>query len=130
MTMIERDDTTRIVHARWRGPMIGIIDEGTRSGMEILAFALKANGVVLMGQPTAADVVAGRAFLLPDDSMLEVAVADVFVDGIRLEGRGVMPDIAVPFDLPYAAGADPQLAAALDEITRQLATGFGPPTTP
>jgi C-terminal processing protease CtpA/Prc len=30
-----------------------------------------------------------------------------------LEGRGVTPDIVVPFDLRYAAGRDPQLDAAL-----------------
>jgi carboxyl-terminal processing protease len=36
------------------------------------------------------------------------------VDGERLEGVGVEPDIEVPFDFRYAAGNDPQLARALD----------------
>jgi len=130
MTMVERDGDTNLIHARWRKPMVAIIDKGTRSGMEILAYALKSNGVTLIGQPTAADVVAGRGFLLPDNSLLELAVADVFVDGKRLEGVGVTPDIPVPFDIRYAAGADPQLAAALDEMTRQLAAGHGAPRTP
>lgn len=130
MTMIDRDGDANLIHARWRKPMVAIIDDGTRSGMEILAYGLKANGVTLIGQPTAADVVAGRAFLLPDDSLLELAVADVFVDGRRLEGTGVTPHIPVPFDIRYAAGADPQLAAALDEVTRQLAARLGPPGTP
>ena len=112
--------------------MVAIIDEGTRSGMEILAYALKNNGVRLVGTPTAANVLAGRGFLLPDDSLLELAVADVFVDGKRLEGVGVEPDLAVPFDVRYAAGADPQLAAA-GASTRsrgQLAAGLLPPSTP
>ena len=130
MTMVERDGDTSLVHARWRKPIVAVIDKGTRSGMEILAYALKSNGVTLIGQPTAADVVAGSGFLLPDNSLLELAVADVFVDGKRLEGVGVSPDIPVPFDIRYAAGADPQLATALDEVTRQLAADPGPPGTP
>lgn len=130
MTMVERDGDTNLIHARWRKPMVAIIDQGTRSGMEILAYALRSNGVTMIGQPTAADVVAGRGFLLPDNSLLELAVADVFVDGKRLEGVGVTPDIPVPFDIRYAAGADPQLATALDEVTRQLAAGLGAPGTP
>jgi carboxyl-terminal processing protease len=130
MTMVSNDGDTSLIHARWRKPMIAIIDEGTRSGMEILAYALKANGVRLIGTRTAANVLAGRGFLLPDDSLLELAVDDVFVDGKRLEGVGVEPDLVVPFDVRYAAGADPQLAAALDEITGQLAAGLLPPSTP
>jgi carboxyl-terminal processing protease len=130
MTMVERDGDTNLIHARWRKPMVAVIDKGTRSGMEILAYALKSNGVTLIGQPTAADVVAGSGFLLPDNSLLELAVADVFVDGKRLEGIGVTPDVPVPFDIRYAAGADPQLATALDEVTRQLAADPGPPGTP
>ncbi len=130
MTMVFRDDKIDLVHARWRKPIVAIIDEGTRSGMEILAYALKENGVTLIGAPTAADVLAGRAFWLPDGSLLEIAVADVFVDGARLEDIGVQPDIAVPFDFRHAAGADPQRAAAIEELSRHLATGFPGPRTP
>ncbi|WP_421725835.1 S41 family peptidase [Bauldia sp.] len=130
MSMTYRSGETNTIHARWRKPLVAIIDEGTRSGMEILAYALKDNNITLVGQPTAADVVAGRAFLLPDDSMLEVAVADVFVDGVRLEGAGVAPHIDVPFDVRYAAGADPQRAAALDEVVRQLNAAMTVPKTP
>lgn len=36
------------------------------------------------------------------------------IDGERLEGVGVQPDVAVPVPLPYADGADPQLERALD----------------
>ncbi|MEQ9690384.1 MAG: S41 family peptidase, partial [Bauldia litoralis] len=130
MTMVFRDDKIDLVHARWRKPIVAIIDEGTRSGMEILAYALKENGVTLIGAPTAADVLAGRAFWLPDGSLLEIAVADVFVDGGRLEDVGVQPDIAVPFDFRHAAGADPQRDAAIEELSRHLATGFPGPRTP
>jgi carboxyl-terminal processing protease len=123
MEMIENDGDTRFINTRWKKPVVAIIDEGTRSGMEIFADALKANGIPLVGAPTAGDVVAGRGFLLPDDSLLVLAVADVLVGGGRLEGHPVEPDIAVPFDIRYADGADPQLDAALDEMTRGLSQG-------
>ena len=129
MTMTFRNGTTDLVHARWRKAIVAIVDRGTRSGMEILAHALKAGGVRLVGETTAGAVLAGRGFLLPDDSLLIVAVADVSVDGQRLEGVGVAPDIAVPFDIRFAAGADPQLDAAAAELVRSLTVTAGPPST-
>ena len=109
---------------RWRRPVVAIIDEGSRSGLELFAHALKVNGIPLVGSRTAGALLAGRAFLLPDDSLLEVAVSDAVIDeGLRLEGHGVEPDIAVPFSLPYAAGRDPQLDAAMMEMQRILAKG-------
>ncbi|HET7715220.1 MAG TPA: S41 family peptidase [Bauldia sp.] len=121
MTMIDRNGKKDLIHARWRKPMVAIIDEGTRSGMEIFAHALKANGVKLIGTATAGDVVAGRGYMLPDDSLLILAVADVVVDGVRLEGVGVTPDVAVPFDVRYAAGRDPQREAAIETLVESLA---------
>jgi C-terminal processing protease CtpA/Prc len=51
------------------------------------------------------------------DQVQRVAVgAGRRVEGERLEGRGVMPAVLVPFRLPYAAGHDPQLDAALAEL--------------
>lgn len=121
MTMTFRDGRQDLVHARWRKPLVAIIDEGSRSGMEIFAHALKANGVPLVGAPTAGDVVAGRGYVLPDDSLLIVAVADVTVDGARLEDAPVAPDVIVPFDIRYAAGADPQRDAAIEALVDSLA---------
>jgi carboxyl-terminal processing protease len=120
MTMTGRDGETRYVNTRWSKPIVAVIDEGSRSGMEILAYGLKANGIPLVGTTTAKAVVAGTAYLLPDDSLLLLAVSDVHVDGKRLEGRGVDPDIVVPFDVRYAAGADPQMDAAMAEMERLL----------
>ncbi len=116
MVMTDRRGRDNVVHARWRKPMVAIIDEGSRSGMEIFAHALKADGIPLIGTATAGDVVGGRGYMLPDDSLLIVAVVDVTVDGARLEGAGVAPDVAVPFDIRYAAGRDPQREAAMETI--------------
>jgi C-terminal processing protease CtpA/Prc len=123
MQMIDRDGEKSYVTTRFRKPVVGIIDEGTRSSMEILAYGLKKNGVPLVGAPTAGDVLAARAFALPDDSILEIAVADVIIDGRRLEGHPVTPDVAVPFDVRYANGADPQMDAAMVEMGKRLAAG-------
>jgi carboxyl-terminal processing protease len=42
----------------------------------------------------------------------------VSVDGERLEGVGVDPTIAVPFDLRYSAGSDPQLDRAIAVLSQ------------
>jgi carboxyl-terminal processing protease len=125
MSLIFRNGKTELAHARWRKPMVAIVDEGTRSGMEIFAYGLKAHGVPLVGMPTAGNVVAGRGYALPDDSLLIIAVADVTVDGARLEGNPVTPDVVVPFDVRYAAGRDPQREAAIETLVGNLA-GDGP----
>jgi C-terminal processing protease CtpA/Prc len=121
-SLIGRDGETMPANVRWRRPVVAIIDEGTRSGLELFAYGLKMNGIPLVGAQTAGALLAGRAYLLPDDSLLEIAVADAVIgENVRLEGRGVAPDIAVPFRLPHAAGEDPQRDAAMDELLRILA---------
>ena len=103
----------------FRRRTIWLIDAGTRSSAELLAYTIKHRDYgLLVGATTAGAVVGGSPFLLPDGSLLYVAVADLAIDGRRLEGVGVSPDIAVPFSLPYAAGADPQLARAIQEALR------------
>jgi C-terminal processing protease CtpA/Prc len=122
--LIDRDGETMLANVRWNRPVVAIIDEGSRSGLEVFAYALKMNEIPLVGARTAGALLAGRAYLLPDDSLLEIAVSDAIIgDDVRLEGIGVQPDIPVPFSLPYAAGADPQREAAIEEMRRILARG-------
>ncbi len=71
----------------------------------------------MVGERTAGAVLAGRFNVLSDGSLLYLAVNDVRVDGVRLEGRGVAPDVEVPFDPAYAAGRDPQLEKAVEVAT-------------
>ena len=62
--------------------------------------------------------------MLPDDSLLELAVSDAVIDNdLRLEGIGIEPDRAVPFPLAYAAGKDPQREVAIGEMVRMLEAG-------
>ena len=56
--------------------------------------------------------------MLPDGSLLYLAVVDLEVDGRRLEGIGITPDVEVQLALPYAADSDPQLDRAIAEAAR------------
>ncbi|MHB2021551.1 MAG: S41 family peptidase [Candidatus Xenobia bacterium] len=93
-----------------------LINQGSRSGKEIIAYAFKKEGLAtLVGSRTAGAVSAGRVFYLDDDSLLYVAVERIKVDGDELEGRGVDPDVVVSREIPWCAGRDPQLDAALSQ---------------
>lgn len=108
------------VDAAWRKPLVVIIDGGSRSGKEVLAHAYKSRHLAtLVGERTAGAVLGGRLFTLGDGGLLYLAVADVRVDGERLEGVGVEPDVVVERELPYSQGRDRQLEAALDEAARR-----------
>ncbi len=123
MVMVGRDGEQTAVRAAWpteTNPVAMLVDEGSRSGKEVLAHAFKANRVgTLVGARTAGAVLAGRLVPLADGSLLYVAVADVLVDGHRLEGVGVEPDVRVERGLPYSAGRDPQLEAAVGILLKE-----------
>lgn len=114
LTMRGRDGEPTTFDSQWRKPAVLLVNRGTRSGKEVLAYGFKAFGLgPVVGTRTAGAVVAGKPFVLADGSLLFLAVRDVTVDGLRLEGVGVEPDTVVPFDVRYSAGADPQLERAL-----------------
>ncbi len=122
--LIPRHGQATLANVRWRGPVVALIDEGTRSGLELFAYALRINGIPLVGEKTAGALLAGRAYVLPDDSLLEIAVSDAVIDDdVRLEGKGIAPDTRVPLPLAYAAGRDPQREAATSQMLRLLAEG-------
>ncbi|WP_083566968.1 S41 family peptidase [Hyphomicrobium sp. CS1GBMeth3] len=118
MTFTERDGKTSFASFKWRKPVALIANGGTRSGKEVLTYGFKKYGLgEVIGTTTAGALLAGRGHLLSDGSFLMVAVNDVAVDGERLEGVGVTPTIEVPFDIPYAAGRDPQLEKAVQVLS-------------
>jgi carboxyl-terminal processing protease len=117
MTLTDRDGKTQIVEFRWRKPVALLINDGTRSGKEVLAFGFKKNAYgEVIGERTAGALLAATAFLLSDGSLLILAVEDAAVDGERLEGKGVAPTIEVQNVLPYAAGKDAQLDRAIEAL--------------
>jgi len=117
MRITDRNGATALIDVKWRKPVAMLINEGTRSGKEVLAFGFKEYRLgELIGHRTEGAVLAATAFLIGDDGLLLLAVEDVLVDGQRLEGVGVSPTIEVPFDWRYAAGGDPQLDRAVQVL--------------
>jgi C-terminal processing protease CtpA/Prc len=128
LALTSRRDPPERIRSAWTKPVVLLVDGSTRSGKEVIAYAFKRHHIgTVVGERTAGAVLGGQPFALRDGSLLMLATADVLVDGERLEGIGVEPDIVVPRDLPYSAGRDPQLEAALDEAAR-LATQATQPT--
>jgi carboxyl-terminal processing protease len=122
LTNINRNGRRSTYHSSWEKPVVMLVNEGSRSAKEVLAYGFqKAKIGSLVGTKTAGAVVAGRPFLLADGTLLYVAVADVYVDeNQRLEGKGVTPDIVVPFPIEYAQGNDPQKERAIREALAKL----------
>jgi carboxyl-terminal processing protease len=121
MTFIDREGQTTEYPPRWSKPAVLLVDGTTRSGKEVFAFGFKRGGFgSVIGSRTAGAVVAGRAFPVGERGLLYLAVADVRVNGERLEGRGVAPDVEVPAPVPYAAGRDPVVERALEVLTDQV----------
>jgi carboxyl-terminal processing protease len=117
MQMKDRRGHIGFVDVKWRKPVVMLINSGTRSGKEVLAFGFKQYRLgEVIGTRSAGAVLAATTFLMRNGSLLLVAVADVLVDGQHLEGVGVTPTIEVPFDPAYAAGMDPQLDRAVEVL--------------
>ncbi|MGB2864989.1 MAG: S41 family peptidase [Sedimentisphaerales bacterium] len=102
-------------------PVVVIINGGSRSGKEVLAYLFKKTGRgILIGERTAGYVTGGRKKDISSDSFLYYGAANLLIDGKCLEGVGVEPDIEVPFDIRFAAGKDIQLERAKDEIVQLI----------
>jgi carboxyl-terminal processing protease len=116
ITVSDRTGAKTFRRFQWTKPVVMLVNDGSRSGKEILAFGFQRYKIgSVVGSKTAGAVVGGRAFLMKDGSLLYLAVADVWVDEKeRLEGVGITPDVEVPFTLPYAQGADPQKDRAVE----------------
>ncbi|KAI9131744.1 S41 family peptidase [Acaryochloris sp. CCMEE 5410] len=115
LTSIRRNGATSTYQGQWNKPVVMLVNEGSRSAKEILAYGFQQYDIgPVVGSSTAGAVVAGRPYLMPDQSLLYVAVSDVYIDKTaRLEGVGVTPDVVVPFPIPYAQGQDPQKERAI-----------------
>src|SRR5271156_6841441 len=98
MQVKDRNGETGFVDVKWRKPVAALINEGTRSGKEVLAYGFKEYRL--------------RALIVHRTQGAGL------VDGQRLEGVGVTPTIEVPFDWRYAAGSDPQLDRAVQVLAR------------
>ncbi|WP_292063079.1 S41 family peptidase [Brevundimonas sp. UBA7664] len=93
-----------------------LVDANSRSAAELTPAALQeARRAVVVGAPTAGAVLISQETSLPDGGRLSLSRADfVTQGGVRLEKRGVTPDVAAPLTLEdRRAGRDPGLEAAV-----------------
>jgi len=105
-------------------PAVVLINGGSRSGKETLAYFFKKTGRgVLVGERTAGYVAGGNKRQISEDSFLFYGGCMKIIDGKRLEGIGVKPDIEVPFDIRFAGGKDIQLERAKDEMVKLIESG-------
>jgi carboxyl-terminal processing protease len=120
-TWMMRGEKPQIHEEAWRKPVCLLVNEGTKSGKELLSYYFKkAHRGRIVGTRTAGAVLPGKPFVLSDGSVLFLAVGDGLIDGKRPEGEGVAPDDKVPFEIEYAEGKDPQRDRALDIISREV----------
>ena len=93
-----------------------LVDANSRSAAELTPAALQeARRAVVIGAPTAGAVLISQETRLPDGGRLNLSRADFITSGgMRLEKRGVTPDVSAPRTLEdRRAGRDPGLDAAL-----------------
>jgi carboxyl-terminal processing protease len=99
-----------------------LVDEYSRSAAELTPAALQEAGrAVVVGEPTSGSVLISQDTRLPDGGRLTLSRADyITAGGVRLEKRGVTPDVIASRTLEdRRAGRDPMLEAALEALNRQ-----------
>ena len=111
------DDGDVQVPPKWTKPVVILIDDGTRSAKEIVVDAVKrADRAPLVGEPAPGAVTAvGGVVSIGEDGLLLLPGFS-----FELEGNPTQPDYLVERDIRYCAGADPQLDAAKEILTRLI----------
>ncbi|WP_460425723.1 S41 family peptidase [Azotobacter armeniacus] len=98
------------------GPMVVLVNEGTRSGKEALAYQFKKTGrALLLGTTTQGAFSLGEAIFNDRDKpyFLYLSSGELRLDGNKVEGVGISPDVRVEYDLNKSSPVDPQLEAAV-----------------
>lgn len=101
----------------YTGLMALVVDPLTASTSEVFAGGMQGLGRArVFGEPTAGQALPALVSGLPNGDRLLHAVADFTApNGSRLEGHGVLPDVAAPpTRAALLAGRDPALDAAVD----------------
>ena len=107
---------------RYTGPLVILTDEASLSTSEILAGGLQEiKRAIVIGRVTGGMVLPSQVEELPGGGEFQYVFADFHTPkGARLEGRGVMPDIAVELTPALLrANPDPILDRAIDYLRAQ-----------
>jgi carboxyl-terminal processing protease len=102
----------RIRHTGYAKPLVVLINGGTRSAKESFAYELHlSRRATLVGSRTAGAFLGAGSFPIGKEGLLELAVLGLKLDGKRLEGTGIAPDVAVTSAFSYT-DRDAQLLRA------------------
>jgi len=124
--LVQRNGHTHESHsfnwfsAHYSGRVVLLTGPATASAAEIFSHVLQHYGrATVIGQRTAAAVIYSQSYSLPGGGRIQVPTIDyIGLDGKRLEGRGVTPDLVLPppslAELRSATDAD--LAAAMNAL--------------
>lgn len=102
-----------------------LVDGSSRSAAELTPAALQESGrALVVGEHTAGAVLISQESPLPDGGRLTLSRADyITAGGVRLEKRGVEPDIVVrPTAEQRRAGLDPAMDAAIAALAERART--------
>ncbi|MHC4834007.1 MAG: S41 family peptidase, partial [Planctomycetota bacterium] len=116
-------------------PLAIIVDEMSASTSEIFAGGMQEAGLArIFGRRTPGAALPATATDLPNGDVLLAAMADFTTpNGVRLEGRGVVPDETIELTPANLAEGDPDLRAAaawiLDQYLMPGEDDAGEPTT-
>ena len=125
-TMRTRDNSRKLVinprEPGYKGPVAILVDGMSGSSSEIFAGGVQGlPGVRVFGSRTMGATLPSAAERLPNGDGFQYAFASyISRNGVELEGKGVIPDVAVP--LTRAAlleGRDLGVEAAIDWILQQ-----------
>jgi carboxyl-terminal processing protease len=102
-------------------PLATLINGGSRSGKELLAYSLKqTHRAQLIGTRTAGFVLGGRLFSINDRCALYLAVIGPQANSLNLEGIGVEPDIEVKEPCSGRGTSDAPRAKAVEVLIKAL----------
>ena len=107
----------------YTGPLAILIDGSTQSAAEIFAAGMQqSHRAFVVGDISAGSTLPSMVIKLPTGGLLQYAFGTYETsEGIRLEGRGVVPDQIVKINrLNLLVRGDPQLAAALARLRQQI----------
>ncbi len=109
-----------VQHSGYTKPLVVLINGGTRSAKEFLAYQLRAAGrATLVGGRTAGAFLGAGVFPIGKESLLELAVDGLKLNGKPLEGVGVAPDVAVAPAFAYTS-RDRQMAQAEQTLLKAM----------
>jgi carboxyl-terminal processing protease len=106
-----------------------LVDGDSRSAAELTPAALQEAGrAVVVGEPTTGAVLISQETRLADGGKLTLSRSNfVTSGGVRLEKRGVRPDVVAPATLEdRRAGRDPALDAAIAALAQARETARSP----